>query len=317
MLSVFFSYSHRDEDFRNELETHLAPLKRQGVVDTWHDRRINPGEEFDSAISDALERSNIILLLVSPYFIESNYCYELEMTRALERHQAGDAVVIPVILRPCDWRPMPFGKLLAVPQDGKPITKFSDPHEGYLQVAQAIRQASEQLSTRQGRVATTDTRIAQSPLFSTQPQIRSSNLRLKRKFSDQERDQFIEDSFEYIARFFDGSMTELQARNPGIDSKFRRIDANHFTATVYREGTKLSECKIWLSSGNFLDGNILFSHTISSGDNSWNESVSITDDGYTLSLKPMGLQHRRGELSNLSPEGASEYFWELFIERLQ
>ena len=100
MISVFLSFSHKDEDLRNQLETHLAMLKREGVIDVWHDRRIPPGNEIDLAISEALENAHIILLLVSPDFIASDYCWDVETRRALERHAARQAVVIPVVLRP-------------------------------------------------------------------------------------------------------------------------------------------------------------------------------------------------------------------------
>ncbi len=139
MITLFFSYSHRDETLRDELEIQLAALKRQGVIETWHDRRIGAGKEFAGAISDSLERADIILLLVSPYFISSDYCYDVEMKRAMERHGAGEARVIPVILHPCDWHATPFGKLLAVPRDGKPVSMYANQHEAFLEVARAVR----------------------------------------------------------------------------------------------------------------------------------------------------------------------------------
>ena len=74
---VFFSYCHADEELRNQLEKQLAILKRQGVIETWHDRRVGAGEEFDSAISAELESSDMILLLVSADFLNSDYCYEI------------------------------------------------------------------------------------------------------------------------------------------------------------------------------------------------------------------------------------------------
>src|ERR1044072_2186300 len=100
MAVAFFSYSHRDEALRDELEVHLATLKRQGLIEAWHDRRITAGDDFAGVISEHLERADIILLLVSPYFLNSNYCYDVEMTRALERHREKTARVIPVILQP-------------------------------------------------------------------------------------------------------------------------------------------------------------------------------------------------------------------------
>lgn len=146
MITLFFSYAHRDEELRDELEINLATLKRQGVIDTWHDRRIVAGENLDHVTSAQLEAADIILLLVSPYFIASDYAYDIEMKRALERHQSGTARVIPVILHPCEWRELPFGKLMATPFDGKPISTFPNQHDAFLQVAKAIRKAAEEMN---------------------------------------------------------------------------------------------------------------------------------------------------------------------------
>jgi tetratricopeptide (TPR) repeat protein len=147
MVKLFFSYSHRDESLRDELEIHLSALKRQGVIETWHDRRIGAGKEFDSEISENLETAQIILLLVSPYFIASDYCYDIEMTRALERHKSGEARVIAVILHPCDWHSLPFGKLTAIPKDGKPISNYPNQHDAFLEVSLAIRTAAKDFET--------------------------------------------------------------------------------------------------------------------------------------------------------------------------
>ena len=120
MATLFFSYSHVDENLRDQMEIHLSGLRRQGLIESWHDRRITAGEEFGPAIDAHIDTDDVILLLVSPDFIASDYCYQREMKRAIERHQRGEARVIPVILRPCDWHDLPFGKLLATPKDGTP-----------------------------------------------------------------------------------------------------------------------------------------------------------------------------------------------------
>lgn len=138
-MQLFFSYSHKDEDLRDQLETHLAVLKRQGVIETWHDRRIAPGDDFAAAIDGRIDTADVVLLLVSPDFLASDYCYEIEMRRALERHEAGQTRVIPVILRPCDWHTNLFGHLQAVPKDAKPITRWPDRDEAFLDVTKAIR----------------------------------------------------------------------------------------------------------------------------------------------------------------------------------
>jgi len=124
-LNVFVSYAHRDERLREEVEKHLSPLRRSRVIATWCDHRIAPGAEIDQEIADSLTTSDLVLLLVSPDFMNSDYCYLREMNCALRRHGAGRARVIPIILRPVDWNRTPIGKLLALPRDGKPVTSWS------------------------------------------------------------------------------------------------------------------------------------------------------------------------------------------------
>ncbi len=123
---VFLSYAHQDEKLRRALGTHLAPLERLGVVATWHDREVLPGSEWAGEIDRELERADLVLLLVSPDFVASDYCYEIEMERALARHRAGEGLVVPVILRPCDWQACPFARLAALPADGRPVTAWDN-----------------------------------------------------------------------------------------------------------------------------------------------------------------------------------------------
>jgi hypothetical protein len=318
MAILVFSYSHKDSQLRDELEIHLTALKRQGVIDTWHDRRIGAGKEFNREISQNFDEADIILLLVSPYFIASDYCYDIEMKRAMERHQNGEARVIPVILEPCDWQRLPFGKLIATPTDGKPISKFPNKHDGFLDVTRAIRKAVEELcgpvERKKADMFTDATTKGKSKV--TRP--RSSNLRVKKEFTDRDKDRFVADAFEYIANFFEGSLGELEERNPGIETDFRRIDANHFTAAAYRRGKELSRCKIWLGDRRDSIGGIAYSTDISHGDSSYNESLSVENDGYTMFLKPMGMAYRhQPQDPKLTFEGAAEYLWGIFIEALQ
>jgi hypothetical protein len=145
MVKVFVSYSHRDEELRNQLGVHLEILRREGVIEPWHDRRIGAGRDVHAAISDSLESADLVLLLVSPDFLASDYCFDIEMKRALARNLEGAARVIPVILRPCDWHRAPFGHLRATPADGHPISKSPDRDETFLQVSRDIRSAAEEI----------------------------------------------------------------------------------------------------------------------------------------------------------------------------
>jgi hypothetical protein len=316
MANVFFSYSHKDEPMRDDLEVHLASLKRQGVIATWHDRRILAGDSWEGKISEYLEQADIILLLVSPYFLASPYCNDVEVHRALQRHEAGQARVIPVILEPCDWQHERFGKLQSATRDGKPISKYPNKHDAFLEVVQAIRAAVGNSADGPAPRWVSKTSEKAKP-GSGASEFRSSNLRVKKTLTDHDRDSFREASFEYIAKFFEGSLAELQKRNEGITSSFRRINANHFTAIIYSGGKSASRCGIRLG-GELVGRQILFSHD-SDSTNSWNDSLAVEDDGYDLFLKPSGLS---GMLSGkgkgpLSQQGAAEYFWELLIQPLQ
>lgn len=314
MVKLFFSYSHKDEDLRNDLETHLALLKRQGVISSWHDRRITAGGDFGQIISAELESSQIVLLLVSAHFLASDYCFEKEMTRAVEKHNDGSAAVIPVILHPCDWHSAPFGHLRATPTDGKAISMHANQHEALALVARDVREAATRMPASVQSTAIPPSEMLES---GSDPKPRSSNLRVKRKFDDHERDGFLEDSYEYIARHFDGSLEELEKRNPHLKTRFKRLDANSFAASIYENGQRVAQCSIWFGS-NFHSPGIAYSQSGDAPRNSFNESLSIIDDGYALQLKPLGMQsYGHSGKSALSPQGAAEYYWDMLIRPLQ
>lgn len=138
-LKLFISYSHQDEKYKDQLTTHLASLKRRGVVKEWHDRKLVAGEEWDNSIKQELLDSDIILLLISADFLSSNYCYDIEIKKAMERHEQGEAKVIPIIVRPCDWKGLPFSKLQGLPKDAKALSIWSDIDEGFLNIIEGIK----------------------------------------------------------------------------------------------------------------------------------------------------------------------------------
>ena len=143
--TVFFSYSHKDEALRDELEIHLKLLQRQNVISAWHDRKILPGSEWDQEIDHYLERAQIILLLISADFIASDYCWDKEVELAMMRHEANEAVVIPIMLRPCDWKDTPFGRLQGLPRKMKPVTTWGNRDAAWTDVVKGIRRTAENL----------------------------------------------------------------------------------------------------------------------------------------------------------------------------
>lgn len=142
-VSIFFSYSRKDEALMRELESHLEPLRLSRLIESWHDGCITPGEEWEPQIKENLQKAQIILLLISVNFISSRYCNTVELTQAIKRHKSGDALVIPLILKPCMWHPIPvgemtLGELQALPKDALPVTSWKDPDEAYTNIAEGL-----------------------------------------------------------------------------------------------------------------------------------------------------------------------------------
>ncbi|MBT2337145.1 toll/interleukin-1 receptor domain-containing protein [Variovorax paradoxus] len=327
MASVFFSYSHKDEELRNQLEAHLALLKNQGLIDAWYDRRIIAGDEVDEAIFSKLETADIILLLISSDFISSPYCFSKEMMRAMERHEAGEARVIPVILRHCEWHSAPFGKLMAAPRDGKPVVSWPDRDEALADVAKQVRRAVEAVAApaasqqppRAPRTASSASASAPTDASSSSSALpRSSNLRVKQEFSEKDRDDYLRSTFEFVSKFFEGSVGAISERNPDITGNYERIDSRRIAAVLYRNGKKLAECSVRMDGLSGRSSGITFSHDASASNGSFNELLNVEANEQSLFMKPLGMGFGGGERhKQLSQEGAAEYLWEMFISAAQ
>jgi hypothetical protein len=150
-IRIFYSYSHKDERHRERLETQLRLLRREGVIRDWHDRMIGAGDEWRESISDELSTADVILVLVSPDLLASDFAYEEELLRALERHARGQAKVVPIIVRPVGWLTTPLGKLQALPKDGKPITRWSNRDSAWHDVGLRLSRLINQLRDDSGR----------------------------------------------------------------------------------------------------------------------------------------------------------------------
>jgi hypothetical protein len=141
-LQVFVSYSKADLAHLEALKKHLTVLRREGSLLAWDDTQLVPGEEWDSRIRQQLSTADIIILLVSSDFMATEYIWE-EINIAIERHERGEAIVVPVIVRACDWTSAPFSRFSALPAKGKPITKWSDPDEAWSLVVKGLRELSK------------------------------------------------------------------------------------------------------------------------------------------------------------------------------
>jgi hypothetical protein len=195
-VKVFFSYSHKDEVLRDDLATHLSLMKRQGIIEAWHDREISAGAEWANAIDDNLNAADIILLLVSANFLASDYCYDIEMQRAMERHEAREARVIPIILKPTDWSDAPFAKLQALPKNAKAVTTWQDKDEAFLNVAQGIRRVVEDMAKSKTSSTVSETTI---PAITSGGLTDSQRRRLEQKHNSLQQ-QYDQES-EKLSRF--------------------------------------------------------------------------------------------------------------------
>jgi tetratricopeptide (TPR) repeat protein len=150
-VKLFFCYAREDKTLRDELEQHLSFLKRQKLITTWYDREITPGSEREKEIDTHLNSSDIILLLVSPGFMDSDYC-DIEMKRALKRHEKGTTHVIPIILRPVNYEDTPFSSLsMILPTNAKPITTWPNRDQAYSDIAENIRKVTLEILANQWR----------------------------------------------------------------------------------------------------------------------------------------------------------------------
>lgn len=138
---IFISYSHKDQKYMQKLLTHLSALKRSEQVDVWYDHNIDAGQEWAKEINTNLQTADVILLLVSAFFLQSDYCYSLEMKHALKRHRDNNACVIPVLVRPAEWEDTPLHDLQAVPRGARPVQSWSDEDEAFLSIIQDLKNA--------------------------------------------------------------------------------------------------------------------------------------------------------------------------------
>lgn len=144
-IRLFYCYARKDKRLRDELEIHLSWLKRRYQLTNWHDREILPGEEWEQAIDKNLNTAHLILLLISPNFMASDYCYGKEMQHALERHKEGTCRVVPILLRPTYWEDAPFNSLQLLPTNAKSITSWTNQDKAFQDVVTEISRTIKDL----------------------------------------------------------------------------------------------------------------------------------------------------------------------------
>jgi hypothetical protein len=316
-MRTFISYSHEDEPLRLELDKHLSLLKRAGLLDVWTDHKIMPGSAFSVEIDQALQQAELVLLLVSASFLASDFCYRIELAQALDTARAGRTRVVPIILRPCDWTDSAIGQLKALPDNGRPVTQWADRDDAFTQVARALRAlVCVPVAPPPARTEAVAPQPLQPVAAVAAQKAVHSTVTLARRFTDQDRHDFLSATFEYITRYFQASLTELERANPGITGRTRMTGDDAFTATAFRDGTRIAECR--LRRGTTLSPDtIAFSHGHHISDSSYNELLSVEQTPSALGLKALMGHFRSSPATLLTDEAAASYLWGLFIEPLQ
>lgn len=219
-------------------------LKRQGVLETWHDRRILAGQSFKGLIDEEIERADIILLLVSPDFWHRTTAMRSRWTERSNVTQRAKRLSSRSFYAPASGRKLRSRIFWGVPKDGKPVTKHADLDDAMLDISNAITELLIRTASKHVSPALTAPVAKSVP----KPGPRSSNLGLKKTYTESEKDKFLDEGFEYIANFFENSLPELHSRNAEIESRFKRIDSAQFTAVIYRSGAVVARCRIFIGA---------------------------------------------------------------------
>jgi hypothetical protein len=144
-VSIFASYAPQDRALQQELKEHLRPLQPEGLIELWPDRDMSLGTGWQQQSSEYLQTAQIILLLVSIDYLNSDYCAGVEMKQALERHERGEVRLLPILLRPCLWNTSPLSKLQVLPSNGQPVTAWANRETAWLDVVQTLSHVVDHL----------------------------------------------------------------------------------------------------------------------------------------------------------------------------
>ncbi len=305
-MKAFISYSHKDERVLERLHTHLVMLRRDGELNNWYDREILAGGDLDQEISEQLESCCLFLPLISPDFLASDYCYDNEMMRALERHDAGQMRVVPIIIEPCDWKASSLKKLKALPRDGKPITEWTNENNAFLDIVTELRR----ILTSYNAVQPATTVTPSAPSVSA-----SHRYRVKRDFDEIDRRDFRYKAFEEVHSFFESAIAEIDSIE-GLRGRLITADPQSFTCTIVNQHMNRGAAHITVHAHNSNMGfaDIYYSFSENAPLNTANGGFSVEADEYDLFLRPH-MFFISDQDKKLSPQQAAEILWSEFIKQ--
>jgi len=307
-MKAFISYSHRDSPFLERLHTHLATLKREGKVKAWYDRDILAGGEINAEISGQLESCELFLALVSPDFLASNYCYEQEMQKAIELHDAGKSRIISIIVEPCDWQSTPLKRFKAVPRDGKPVSEWQNHNTAFLDVVTELRRIAESEGEPKNMTIS-----QQPPNDSIRPK-ETRRYRTKRTFDEIDRADFRNTAFRTIKKYIQSSIAEIDGIE-NIKARFSDVASQSFSCTILNKVREqgLGSLTVHMQSDNIGFGDIYYSNSENARVNTANGGFRIEADDYDLFLTD-GFSSSNSN-QRLTATQAAEILWKNLLER--
>ena len=281
-MKAFISYSHRDAVALDRLHTHLAPLCSEGLINAWFDREILAGGSIDAEITKELESCDLFLMLVSPDFLASDYCVNIEMERALERHNYDGAPVIPIIVEPCAWTSSPLSRFRALPRDGKPISEWTNQNSAYLDVVQELRRI---LETRRDTVSVIERTPFSEGTMDTQPV--SPSYRIKKDFDEIHRSEFRETAFATIRGYFQQQIDLINTIDD-LRGRFVSYGSSSFGCTIVNRAREWNRGTVHITvhskNGRIGLGDISYSFSENAAPNTANGIFHIDSDDYKLYL---------------------------------
>ena len=311
-MKAFISYSHINDRALDRLHTHLAVLRRERHINEWYDRNILGGDDIDQEISEQLETCELFLALVSPDYLASGYCYDREMTRALERHHAGEVRVVPIIIEPSDWEETPLGRLKALPRDGKPVSTWENENEAFLNVVTELRRILTQDNQ--------DNEVAHKPPSEqnsvASPSSAGRRYRVKREFDEIDRSHFRDQAFSKIRSFIESEIANIDGHE-GLRGLFVDAGEQSFNCTLVNKNRSHGTAKITVNKGGAISsiGDISYTFSEYSPFNSANGIFGIEADEYELYLTPILSGQFEERRQRLTPEDAAKIIWRDFLEQ--
>lgn len=308
-MKGFISYSHKDAHALTRLHDHMAVLHREGLIETWFDRNILAGQNIDFAISEKLHESNLFLLLVSPDFLASPYCTEMEMQRALGRHANGSAIVVPIIIEPCDWHATPLGSLKALPRDGQPISTWSNENAAYQDVVSELRRLI--LSLPDAPKPVHGVSLFDNPLGRSE---QSTRYRAQKDFGAIDQAEFAQAAFDAMREHFEANLKEVEALD-GVRTRFLSISATSFTCSIENRNRYRDVAHITVHCSNeYLGvGDITYCFQANAPLGTSNGWFSVEHDEYEMFIA--STDFRNVNKRQMNPSEAAEMLWHIFLEQ--